>query len=89
MITETPIDVSTVQVPDNLADLLVARNRELLYAAVLADRPECTLDDIATGWPDATTTEPEFTEPEPEAPKAEPAQPVTPEVDEPEGQPGE
>lgn len=89
MITEAPIDVSTVNAPDNLADLLVARDRELIFATVLTERPESTLEDVATGWPAATTVEPEFTEPD--VPDAEPEQPATtpaPEV-EPEGQPSE
>jgi hypothetical protein len=89
MITETPIDVSAVTVPDNLADLLVARNRELLYAKVLADRPDATLADLATGWP-AATSQPVFTEPEIDIPIAEPEQPAEPiAVPMPEVEPGE
>lgn len=66
MITDVPIDVSTVEAPTDLRDLLDVEGLPD-YAAVLAARPNETLSALVTGWPSVATAaspEPVFVEPE-------------------------
>ncbi len=81
MINDTPIDVSEIEAPDDLSELLTPQRGEPLWAEVLATRAEQALVELA-GWPITTTApvapdieDPEPSEPEPLQPESVPVPP--------------